>query len=343
MILLWVVLAALACSVIGTAILRRYAISRGILDIPNARSSHRVPTPRGGGLAIVVTFLAAVIVLGVVRIVRVPIAIALVGAGAAVACIGFVDDHRPIAARWRLLTHFAAAAWALAWLGGLPHVVISGRAVDLGAAGDLITTVALVWLLNLYNFMDGIDGIAGIEAVSVCLGAGVLYATTGEPRAELALTLALGASALGFLFWNFPPAKIFMGDAGSGFLGITIGILALQGARLSPLWLWSWTILLGVFVADATVTLLRRLKRGERLHEAHRSHGYQRAAIRIGRHRPVTVAVVGINLIWLLPWAIAVGTGRVRVLLGLTIAYLPLILIALWLDAGAQASSPDLV
>jgi Fuc2NAc and GlcNAc transferase len=144
----------------------------------------------------------------------------------------------------------------------------------------------------------------------------------------------LAASVAGFLLWNFPPAKIFMGDAGSGYLGIALGILSLQAGWVEPSLFWAWLILLGVFVVDATVTLLRRMLCGERVYEAHRSHAYQYASRQFGRHLPVTLAVVVIDLFWLLPMAIWVGIGGLDGMLGVAIAYLPLIILALKFRAG---------
>jgi Fuc2NAc and GlcNAc transferase len=329
----WLLPAVAGVSVVLTGALRRYALARSLMDIPNARSSHRVPTPRGGGVAIVVSFVLALPVFALIGVLDRSAAAALLGAGAWVAAVGFLDDHGHIAARWRLLAHFAAAAWALAWLGGTPPLALFGTTVDLGWAGFALALLYLVWLLNLYNFMDGIDGIAGVEAICVGLGGALLYALCGRPEfAPVPLTLA--AAAAGFLYWNFPPAKIFMGDAGSGFLGIVIGVLSLQAGWIAPELFWSWVILLGVFVVDATWTLLRRLLRGERVYEAHRSHAYQYASREFARHLPVTLAVGAINLAWLLPIALWVGLGGLDGLLGVAIAYAPLVGLALRFRAG---------
>jgi Fuc2NAc and GlcNAc transferase len=340
-----VLLGALGMSAIGTAAVRRYAIARSILDVPNHRSSHSVPTPRGGGVAIVAAFLAGTVTFAAAGLIAPRLANALLGAGSLVAIVGFLDDHRHIAARWRLLSHFTAAAWALAWMGGIPPISIGGAYQDLGIAGDLLTAVALVWLLNLYNFMDGIDGIAGIETVTACVGAIVIYSVSQDSSKTWYPAALLAMATLGFLVWNFPPAKIFMGDAGSGFLGITLGVLALDAAIRRPEWLWSWIMLLGAFVVDATVTLFVRLSRGEKLYEAHRSHAYQHAAQRYRSHRTVTLAVAAINLLWLLPIALLAGTGRIDGLLATVIAYVPLVWLALVYRAGrapaSQATAPS--
>ncbi|MFD2641179.1 MraY family glycosyltransferase [Pseudomonas japonica] len=321
-------------SLVLTAGLRRYALAKSIIDVPNARSSHTVPTPRGGGVAIVLAFLLALAVVGAHNDADLAGMIALGGAGALIAIIGFLDDHGHIAARWRLLGHFLAAAWALAWLGGLPTLEVFGLQLDLGWFGAIIAAFYLVWLLNLYNFMDGIDGIASVEAICACLGGCLLYWFSGFHQL-LMLPLLLAMAVAGFLYWNFPPARIFMGDAGSGFLGITLGVLSLQAAWVSSQLFWCWLILLGVFIVDATYTLIRRLSRGDKVYEAHRSHAYQFASRLYGRHLPVTVAVGLINLFWLLPIALCVMLLGLDGVLGVVIAYVPLIIIAIRYRAGA--------
>ncbi|MWV18085.1 glycosyl transferase [Pseudomonas sp. L-22-4S-12] len=334
MMALWPLPAVFLGALLITWGLRRYALLRNVLDIPNSRSSHTQPTPRGGGLAIVLAFSLALpwaSWMGALSMVHLW---ALVGAGWLVALAGFVDDHLSLGALWRLLAHFVAAIWALVFLGGAPDLLVLGVAVDLGWIGFALAVLYLVWLLNLYNFMDGIDGLAGIEALTVGLGAALLYAWLGLWDALL-LPVALALAAGGFLVWNFPPARIFMGDAGSGYLGLIIGMLSLQAALIDPGLLWVWLILLGVFIVDATLTLGRRLARGERIYEAHRSHAYQHAARHYGRHLPVTLAVAAINIFWLLPIACWVAQGG-EGLAGVFLAYLPLIWLALYFRAGVD-------
>tara|TARA_R110001583_G_scaffold195505_1_gene374536 strand:+ start:13088 stop:14110 length:1023 start_codon:yes stop_codon:yes gene_type:complete len=332
----WPLLALIAVlAFVLTGALRRYALARSIIDVPNARSSHSVPTPRGGGVAIVLCFIGAIPLLAGNFGLASDVAIALGGAGMLVALIGFLDDHGHIAARWRLLAHFSAAAWALYWLGGSPPLALPGMQIETGALGIALAAFYLVWVLNLYNFMDGIDGIASVEAVCVCVGGAVLYWQVGAAAAAIA-PLALAAAVAGFLMWNFPPARIFMGDAGSGFLGITLGILSLQAGWVEPNLFWAWLVLLGVFVVDTTFTLLRRLIRGEKVHEAHRSHAYQYASRRYGRHLPVTLAVLTINILWLLPLALVVGSGKIEGIFGLLLAYVPLVVLAACFRAGKR-------
>jgi Fuc2NAc and GlcNAc transferase len=334
----WLLPAVAGVSLFMTGALRRYALARSLMDIPNARSSHSVPTPRGGGVAIVVSFLMALPLVAGMGLIDWSLAWALLGAGSGIAVLGFLDDHGHIAARWRLLGHFAAAIWALSCLGGLPPVAMFGFTFDLGWFGHGLAVVYLVWLLNLYNFMDGIDGIASVEAICVCVGGALVYVLLGFAGTGWVIPVLLAAAVAGFLFWNFPPARIFMGDAGSGFLGITLGVLSLQAAWTAPQLLWSWLILLGVFIVDATFTLLRRLLRGDKVYEAHRSHAYQYASRRVGWHLPVTIAVAGLNLIWLLPIALWVGVGGLDGAVGVLIAYAPLICLAVKFRAGELES-----
>ncbi|WP_090206641.1 MraY family glycosyltransferase [Pseudomonas asplenii] len=326
-------LIVLTVSFLLTGVLRRYALARSLMDVPNERSSHSVATPRGGGVAIVISFLAVLPILAVMNLLSWSAVWGLLGAGGAVALVGFLDDHGHIAARWRLLAHFSSAAWLLFWLGGLPALDVMGMQVRLGVPGSILAAFYLVWMLNLYNFMDGIDGIASIEAVTVCLGACLVYGLSGDLDLVWP-SLLLAMAVCGFLYWNFPPARIFMGDAGSGFLGVILGGLSIHAASSKPQLLWVWLILLGVFVVDATFTLTRRLLRGDKVYEAHRSHAYQYASRQLGSHLPVTVAVAVINLCWLLPIALCVGLSILEGVTGLLLAYVPLVFLGLKFHAG---------
>lgn len=325
-----------------TGLLRRYALAASLIDIPNARSSHKLPTPRGGGVAIVIVFLAGLPALNVAGLLATEVMWAVFGTGAWVALAGFLDDHGHIPARWRLLAHFIGAAWGLFWLGGMPPLVFSfpgsslGMYTDPGWLGQILGLFYLVWLLNLYNFMDGIDGLASIEAITVCLGGALLYLAGSEAIGEWVAPVLLAMAVAGFLIWNYPPARIFMGDAGSGFLGIVLGLFSIQAAWVAPQFFWSWLILLGVFIVDATLTLLRRFLQGEKIYEAHRSHAYQFASRYYGSHKMVTLVIGAINVCWLIPLSLWVGLDGLNGLLGLALAYLPLVLLAVCFRAGAR-------
>ena len=320
-----------------TALMRRYALSARLLDHPNDRSSHSVPTPRGGGVAIVVSFLALACGLAWFGIAPSGLLTALLGSGSIVAVAGFLDDRRPLPARWRFLAHAAAATWSLWIMNGIPAVPMFGFSVDLGWFGLALAAVYLVWMINLCNFMDGIDGIASVEAISTSLGGALCWwLASGTPHWQMPVVFA--ACVMGFLAWNYPPAKIFMGDAGSGFLGMVLGLFSLWTAQQVPQVFWCWFILFGCFMVDSTTTLIRRVRRGETFNEAHRSHAYQYASRECGSHKKVTLAFGAINLLWLLPIALLVATGRLDGVVGAIVAYAPLTWLAFRYKAGDRAA-----
>lgn len=321
-----------------TGLLRKYALARSLMDIPNARSSHSVPTPRGGGVAIVLSFLIGMVILLFFDSLRADVFLGLVGAGVIVAVTGFIDDHGHVAARWRLVAHFSAALWGLYWLGGFPVIEVFGTELELGWFGHILAAIYLVWQLNLYNFMDGIDGIAGIEASTVCLGGVILFLSSNNGSLIDQLpVLSLLMATLGFLVWNFPPAKIFMGDAGSGFVGLLLGLFSIAVAHVEQGLFWGWIILLGVFITDATVTLIRRVIRRQAFYEAHRSHAYQYLSRLLNAHKPVSLICGLVNILWLFPIALLVVFDLLTGALGVLIAYIPLVLAMLVLKAGDEA------
>jgi Fuc2NAc and GlcNAc transferase len=329
------------CAFVLTAWLRRYALARRMIDIPNARSSHTVPTPRGGGAAIVIAFFAALMLLmsmersiGEAAPPDPALLWALLGGGGLVAVVGFIDDHGHVAARWRLLAHFAAACL----VAGLARNPLAGLLPfpELFALPVITAVFFLVWMVNLYNFMDGIDGLASIEALCVFGGGAALLGF--DHGVEALPPLLLAAAVGGFLCWNWPRARIFMGDACSGFLGLALGVFALFTPAGNH-GFWSWMILAGVFICDASFTLVRRAFNGEKVHQAHRSHAYQRAAQRWG-HFPVTLAAAAINIGWLFPLAALAWTDTISPVLALFIAYAPLVALAGWLRAGQREMSP---
>jgi Fuc2NAc and GlcNAc transferase len=334
MILWWLLLLTSVVSWVITSFLRQYALAKNLIDIPNERSSHIVPTPRGGGVAIVLPYLAVLPLLNIFELLFTPSFLALWGAGFAVALVGFLDDHGHIAARWRLLVHFSAAVWGLYWLGGFPQLMAFGYVLDLGWFGHVCAAIYIVWMLNLYNFMDGIDGLASVEAITVCSGGALMTWIVASDSSAWIPPAFLATTVLGFLVWNFPPARIFMGDAGSGFLGVMLALLSVQGAWIEPRLSWVWLILLGVFIVDATVTLCRRILRGEKFYEAHRSHAYQYVSRILGSHRPVTLAVCAINIFWLVPVASLVVLNKMDGILALIMAYFPLLVLAYRYKAG---------
>ena len=237
-----------------------------IVDVPNARSSHNLPTPKGGGIALALVVCACLLTSAS------PALIILGAAGLVLSLVGLADDVRGLRALPRFLTQLGAAGATLAFPLAAQQMASGTLVTGLTAVTALL---AVVWLTNLYNFVDGIDGIAALQAI--LLGAGLhLLDNFGLYPGELAwLALVIACAAAGFLLFNFPPAQLFMGDTGSAFLGFVIaGAMALD-ASMAPASLWLWLILLAGFTCDATVTLISRVLQGKPFYQAHRSHVYQ--------------------------------------------------------------------
>jgi Fuc2NAc and GlcNAc transferase len=332
----WIIAGAFGVSLIATGLMRRYALRENLLDVPNSRSSHLLPTPRGGGLAIVLAFSVALIAAAIVTKFNARLLSALLVGGGAIGCIGFVDDHRSVPAVLRLSVHVLAALFAVLLLGGIPEAALAGWGVNGDYVAIAIAVVALVWATNLFNFMDGIDGIAGTEVVFVSIAGAWLNWQAGGDSTLTTATLCLAAASAGFLCWNWPPARIFMGDVGSGFIGFVIAVLGLTISQRGTVPIEVWLILGGVFVVDASVTLIRRVFRGDRWFEAHRTHAYQHLAQRWKSHVAVTLSVAAINFIWLLPWAWLATRNPTHALWFLTAALTPLVVLALAFGAGRR-------
>jgi Fuc2NAc and GlcNAc transferase len=328
-------LIVLVASALLTRAMCTKALSGGVLDVPNARSSHRVPTPRGGGVAIVAASTVAYAVFVKLGVLSRDLGVALLGGGLAVATVGFLDDRRSVPPAVRLVIHIGAALWALWWLGGFSSLQIGSTVVTLGAAGCVLGVLGIVWVLNLFNFMDGIDGIAGSEAIFIAVAAALLNVHGGSPEV-LTAGLLFGAACAGFLVWNWPPAKIFMGDVGSGYSGYVLGVLGLAASRHHPAAIWVWLILGGVFFVDATITLIHRLARGEALHQAHRIHAYQWLARRWGSHQRVTISILAVNLFWLLPCAVFASAKPTQAAWVALLALTPLVALAVAAGAGRR-------
>ncbi|MBL8687614.1 MAG: glycosyltransferase family 4 protein [Rhodospirillaceae bacterium] len=274
--------ATLAASWIATGRVLAWLIHRQIVDTPNHRSSHTRPTPRGGGIGLLAGLLPALLAFAFFTSAPLPWLVLIAGA-AGLALLSWRDDRKHVSARWRLLAQIVAVAAGLAVLDG--DLVFQGLlppALDLIAAG-----LAWVWFVNLMNFMDGIDGITGVEAASIGIG----LALVGAPAAP---ALIVAAGAIGFLRWNWHPARLFMGDVGSVPLGYLLGALLLMLAKTGH---WAPALILpGYYLADATWTLFRRLIQRKRVWEAHREHFYQQATQRGWSHARVSISVGVLNL-----------------------------------------------
>jgi len=289
-------LAAFALTLIGVGIVRRLLRARAILDQPNDRSSHLEPTPRGGGIAVV----AALMLVGggIAYQSGSGALVGVLGLAALLAAISWIDDLYTLSPAPRLLAQIIAVGLGLNALadGGL---VFQGLLP--GWLDTLIAGLAWVWFINLYNFMDGFDGISAIETATI--GAGLMLVASVPSGLMGAATLG---AALGFLVWNRPPARIFLGDVGSVPLGFILGWLLLDLAVSGQ---WAVAVLLPLYyLADATITLIKRLFRGEAVWRAHRSHFYQQAVralegggptSRSRAHWRIDAAIVLCNLVLL--------------------------------------------
>jgi len=303
-----------------------------MLDVPNVRSSHEVPTPRGGGIIFSALFLLAVAAFLAAAVPHPELWIALLGGGALVVCVGWLDDCRGMPSFVRLALYAVAAVWSAAWIGGLPVLSLGFVDIRLGWAGYAVSWAFILAFTNIYNFMDGIDGLAGSEGATVALAAGILLLCSGQPFIGwlfVGLSVALG----GFLRWNWQPARIFMGDVGSNLLGFVFATAALSTGQFSSVSIWVWAILLGVFIVDGFMTFSRRLAKKLPPYQAHRSHAYQGAVQRGYSHARLAAAVVGINVLlaglatiaWLWPEiAIALVLFSYALLIALHLRYSPL-------------------
>ena len=291
--------------VLATAGAIKLAQRTAMLALPHQLSSHAAATRVAGGIAIVLAY-----VLGLVALVYqhrlVTLELLALCASLPVAVAGYIDDRRDLHHRLRLAVQAGGVFVALLCLGPVPALSLGPVLLGSTLLTFILTPLCMIWLTNLYNFMDGIDGLAGTQTAFVSLAAGFMLARAGDTALAL-VCLFLFAGSVGFTVWNWPRARIFMGDVGSGFAGMSLGLIALVSHYHGSMSLWSWFILLAVFVVDATVTLVRRVLRGQPWAYAHREHAHQPMANGRNGHKTVVVAVLLINVIFLLPLAIFAG------------------------------------
>jgi len=286
---------ALSCLTIFT--LRRGAAER-VLDIPNVRSLHTRPTPRGGGLGIVIGVLIGAWSLFISRILSMSFReiAALSLGGSIVALVGWLDDIYRLPYRIRLVVQAISSGIILIAIGRFPTITVPFVSdIHLYSTAILFGLLWIMGLTNAYNFMDGIDGIAGGQALIAGLGWAIIGFISGQSFIGL-IGLLLAASSLGFLFHNWPPARIFMGDVGSAFIGFTLAVLPIMAGQKNARFMIAGFLMVWPFIFDTSFTLARRMINKENIFEAHRSHIYQRLVLAGYSHRFVTLIYIGLAL-----------------------------------------------
>ncbi|MEM7281050.1 MAG: glycosyltransferase family 4 protein [Pseudomonadota bacterium] len=293
---------ALIASVIGVQFWRSVAPRFGFVAIPNQRTMHSGAVPVGGGIVFALIWLALLSVMYGLGQVSSTVFLALFGGGAALALLGVVDDIKNLSATMKFGSQIGVALWGLYWVGDMPNLAILSNTFDLGILASVLGGLMILWMCNLFNFTDGIDGF--LASGSVFIGATMAVILHLEQMYVYSMMLyLLTIAVMGFLWFNWPPAKLFMGDAGSLFLGYILCILMFITCKENPTLLWVWLIVMGYFLVDTTSTLVLRILFRPPFYEPHRDHAYQTLAGRWGSHLRVTGLVLCIKIVWLLPLA----------------------------------------
>jgi len=271
-----------------TYIIKNYYIKNAILEEVNERSSHTVPTPHGGGISLAITWFVGIGYLYFNNQIESDLFFALV-MGIIISVVSYFDDIYDLSPKVRLLAQGVVAFGGLYFIGGFDSLNLFVFNIDNQIITNVFAFLLIVWFINLYNFLDGINGYAGSEAIFLSIAGLLIFG--GAHFGVLAVAV------LGFLYWNWNKAKIFMGDVGSTLLGYNVAIFTLYYANQEPLNLWIWITLFGLFWFDATLTLLRRKLNGEKLSQAHKKHAYQRLNQSGWSHYKVTNWSIGVNMI----------------------------------------------
>jgi UDP-N-acetylmuramyl pentapeptide phosphotransferase/UDP-N-acetylglucosamine-1-phosphate transferase len=275
----------------GTFVIIRIAFKRNLLDIPNIRSSHTCPTPRGGGLAIVLSWYIGLVGLKYLNLIESNLFFALLS-GSGLAFISFLDDLFSINPRIRIIIQLLTASLGLFFLNGIKELYVDNFGFSFMIILSIIAVFGAVWFINLYNFLDGIDGYASVEAISIALG---IFLIHNNP-----VLLVLALAVAGFLIWNWPKAKIFMGDIGSTQLGYILIILGIYFNNTHQFNILGWLILTSLFWFDASLTLYRRWRNKEKLSQAHKKHAYQRIVQYGFSHQKAILFSIFINIFFII-------------------------------------------
>lgn len=281
-------IALLIFSFVLTYLIKVYSTKKSLVDVPNDRSSHVEVTPHGGGIAIAISWFVGISYLYYFDDIESSLYFALL-VGCIVSVVSYLDDIYHLSVKVRLLVQILASMLGLYFLGGLEQINLLFLSIENQILTNLFAFLMIVWFINLYNFLDGIDGYAGSEAVFLGVAGFILF---GDIH-----FIVFIVSVLGFLVWNWHKAKIFMGDVGSTLLGYNVAIFTIYYANQEPSNLWIWITLFGLFWLDATLTLYKRYKNGERLSRAHKKHAYQRLIQSGWSHSRVVIFSALVNVV----------------------------------------------
>lgn len=271
-----------------TYFIKNYMIKKSLVASVNERSSHTVPTPHGGGIAIAITWFIGLFYLYFIGQIENNLFYALLF-GAVISIVSFFDDIYELSPKLRLIIQAIVAIGGLYFLGGFETLAFGIFDIQNSIFTNIFAFFMIIWFINLYNFLDGINGYAGSEALFLAVAGFILFGGNHF--------LVLAVAVLGFLYWNWNKAKIFMGDVGSTLLGYNVAIFTIYYANQEPTNFWIWIILFGVYWFDATLTLIRRKLNKERLSQAHKKHAYQRLTQAGWSHYKVTNYSIGLNIL----------------------------------------------
>jgi Fuc2NAc and GlcNAc transferase len=313
-------------SVFGTFFYKKFAIKFNILANMNFRTLHQKPTPRGGGIVFAITFIIGVLFLIFSGFIKKELLWVFVFGSGLALIVGYIDDLVSISSIYKLVLQFALAFWILYFFDG--EVFTENKGL-FGLAINFVIAVLLVWLINTYNFIDGIDGMAILGAILISFTLLVTLMLTSGTSDLMLLLMLLLVSCLGFLFFNWPKATIFMGDAGSIFLGFCFSSLIIYSVTSQEISLLTWLVVFGYYLADTTTTTIIRICLVKKWYGTHRSHAYQNLARIKDNHFLITSGVLIYHIIWLLPLAILTVIKPTFGFLAVIFAYLPSILWAI--------------
>lgn len=317
-----------------SAILCVFIVRRNLAEDVLMPAKHPADrSPHDGGIAFIIAFFCGIVVLYGANLLPYYVLAALAGSGGIIALVGYLDGLNSVSPQLKVSAQAASLIWGLFWLGPVPYIELSDFIWQWGFFGIILSMICGLWLINLYNFMDGIDGLAAAQAIFIFTSAAIFC--LGEGSYGQAWTLGILAAGIGgFLIFNWQPARLSMGDSGSGFLGLMIVLLAI--ATTPPLTLWPWAILATLFLADSTVTMVRRILRGEKWYVSNQQHAYQHLSQRWHSHRKTTLCYMAANLVFVFPLALLAWSDPALGVMACAIAWGVAFPAAFFLGAGKE-------